>query len=70
MKEKYEEIKELITYDDHKWIIWVDLKMVNFLNDPQIGKLIKDENFFLSMTEVEKDAWDANTEQYQSSPFI
>ena len=26
---------------------------------PQIRKLIKVENFLLSMTEVEKDAWDA-----------
>ena len=26
---------------------------------PQIRKLIKVENFLLSMTEVEEDAWDA-----------
>ncbi len=34
LKKKYEEIKlvlEKILYDDHKWVICVDLKMVNFL---------------------------------------
>ena len=39
-KEKYEEIKialELIKYDEHKWIICVDLKMVNFLLGQQGG---------------------------------
>ena len=40
MKEKYEEIKtvlKLIKYDAHKWIICVDLKMVNFLLGQQSG---------------------------------
>ena len=39
-KENYEAVKkvpELVHYDDHKWIICVDLKMVNFLLGPQSG---------------------------------
>ena len=40
MKEKYEEIKtviKLIKYNEHNWIICVDLKMVNFLLGQQSG---------------------------------
>lgn len=40
LKEKYEEIKfvlEKIKYHDHKWVICVDLKMVNFLMGQQSG---------------------------------
>ena len=40
LKEKYEEIKfvlEKICYEDHKWVICVDLKMVNFLLGMQSG---------------------------------
>lgn len=40
MKEKYEEIKkvlELINYNEHNWVICVDLKMVNFLLGQQSG---------------------------------
>jgi hypothetical protein len=40
MKEKYDEIKlvlEKILYHDHKWVICVDLKMVNFLLGQQSG---------------------------------
>ena len=40
MKEKYEEIKtviKLIKYNEHYWIICVDLKMVNFLLGQQSG---------------------------------
>ena len=40
LKEKYEEIKmvlEKICYEQHKWVICVDLKMVNFLLGQQSG---------------------------------
>lgn len=40
LKEKYEHIKtvlELLKYGEHKWIIGVDLKMVNFLLGQQSG---------------------------------
>jgi len=40
LKEKYEAVKyvlEIIRYDQHKWIICVDLKMVNFLLGQQSG---------------------------------
>ncbi|XP_076057274.1 uncharacterized protein LOC143034813 [Oratosquilla oratoria] len=40
LKEKYEHIKtvlELLKYEEHKWIICVDLKMVNFLLGQQGG---------------------------------
>ena len=38
-KEKHEHIKalDLSKYDDHKWVIYVDLKMVNFLLGQQGG---------------------------------
>ena len=39
-KEKYQAVKyvlEKISYDQHKWFICVDLKMVNFLLEPQSG---------------------------------
>ena len=40
LKEKYEAVKfvlEKIQYDQHKWLICVDLKMVNFLLGQQSG---------------------------------
>ena len=40
LKEKHENLKvvlDLLKYDDHKWIICVDLKMVNFLLGQQGG---------------------------------
>ena len=40
LKKKYEEIKmvlDLLKHLEHKWIICVDLKMVNFLLGQQIG---------------------------------
>ena len=40
LKEKHEQIKfvlDLLKYDHHKWIIFVDLKMVNFLLGKQGG---------------------------------
>ncbi|ESO01734.1 hypothetical protein HELRODRAFT_174719 [Helobdella robusta] len=40
LKEKYEAVKyvlEMIRYDQHKWVICVDLKMVNFLLGQQSG---------------------------------
>ena len=40
LKEKYEQLKvvlDLLKYDDHKWVICVDLKMVNFLLVQQGG---------------------------------
>ena len=39
LKEKHEHIKvlDLLKYDDHKWVICVDLKMVNFLHGQQRG---------------------------------
>ena len=40
LKEQYEHIKtvlQLLKYDEHKWIICVDLKMVNFLLGQQGG---------------------------------
>ena len=40
LKEKYENIKtvlDLLKYDEHKWVICVDLKMVNFLLGQQGG---------------------------------
>ena len=40
LKEKYDEIKQVlekIAYDEHKWPICVDLKMVNFLLGQQSG---------------------------------
>ena len=38
-KETYKNVKPLlvIKYDDHKWVIFVDLKMVNFLLGQQSG---------------------------------
>ena len=40
LKEKYEQLKvvlDLLKYDDHTWVICVDLKMVNFLLVQQGG---------------------------------
>ena len=39
-KETYKNIKRLLSwikYDNHKWVIWVDLKMVSFLLGEQGG---------------------------------
>ena len=40
VKETYENVKRLLSlikYDDHKWVICVDLKMINFLLGQQGG---------------------------------
>ena len=40
LKERYEDIKivlDLLKYEEHKWIICVDLKMANFLLEQQSG---------------------------------